>query len=652
MEIERLEKLSKLIRYYILTMTTNAGSGHASSSLSAVELMAGLFFTRFRADLSNPQNPSNDRLIFSKGHASPLFYSLYAAAGKLSQKDLAGYRKFDSPLEGHPTLEFPYTESPTGSLGQGLSIGLGMAFALQRLFPKSLKDMPKVYVLLGDGETAEGSVWEAVSAASYHRVGNLVAILDVNRLGQSQPTMLEHNLSAYQKRFESFGWKTIVVKNGHDFKEVLSAYKKLDSLLGRGQPVAIIAKTYKGYGTKLLADKDNWHGKPLPKDLYLEAIKDLGKVDMEVRGRVGKPLVLSPRIPKLPKSLRLLKYKRGDEIATRQAAGDALTALMHKYPNVVTLDGDVKNSLYTESTQKAHPDRYFEMFIAEQNMVGTAVGMARRDFIPFVTTFSAFLTRAYDQIRMAALARANIKFIGSHAGVSIGEDGASQMGLEDLSMFRSILGSTVLYPADAVSSSKLIEEMIKVKGISYIRVGRPAAPVIYKNDEKFPIGGSKIHRLPPKLPRSLKGKIILIAAGVTLYESLKAQLELAKEGIEAVVVDCYSIKPIDSKTLKDLIPSGFARGPLANGVPIITVEDHWFEGGLGDAVLNVFANDDSYHFRKAIPIQERKANVKIHKLAVTRMPHSGKPAELLDFEGISAKAIVSKTREVLSKSQK
>ncbi|MBI4991090.1 transketolase, partial [Candidatus Gottesmanbacteria bacterium] len=684
------------IRYYILTMTTTAGSGHASSSLSAVELMTALFFTEFRADLDHPDNSNNDRLIFSKGHASPLFYSLYAAAGKLTLDNLLKYRKFESPLEGHPTLEFPYTEAPTGSLGQGLSIGLGEALALRNLTgpatrvsqttlqnrstswgsrPVKLRlggplsrhpsDNPNVFVLLGDGEMAEGSVWEAIQAAAFRKVDNLVAILDVNRLGQSQETMFGHDLSAYKKRFEVFGWRTIVVKNGHDLKQVLKAFKKLRTLTGRGKPVVIIAKTFKGYGIKVLQNQDNWHGKPIPPDLLKQALSDLGKVDLDVKGIMQKPIgrreisnfkfQISNKIQNPNYKFQKRNYKIGESVATRQAAGDALTELMDKYPQVVVLDGDVKNSLYTENTQKAHPDRFFEMFIAEQNMTGVAVGLSRRGYIPFVTTFSAFMTRAFDQIRMAGLGKANIKFIGSHAGVSIGEDGASQMGLEDLSMFRSVFGSTVLYPADAVSAQKLVEEMIKRQGICYLRVARPVTPVIYRNSEEFPIGGSKIHTLSSrsaswrsgdlsnKIASSRKSgtrndkKIVIIAAGVTLYEALKAQAELEKDGIEAIVVDCYSVKPIDEKTLKELAvnySSNEVRSSHREArtiTNIITVEDHWSEGGLGDAVLNVFSENPE---------------VKVYKLAVSKMPHSGKPQELLDFEEISAKAIVEKVKEV------
>lgn len=627
----RLEALARLIRYYILLMTTTAGSGHTTSSLSAVELMTTLFFGEFfRADLDHPENPNNDRLIFSKGHASPLFYSLYGAAGKLTEKDLLNYRKFESPLEGHPTLSFPYTEAPTGSLGQGLSIGLGMALYDKRITKQSYR----TFVLLGDGEMAEGSVWEAISTASYYKLDNLVAILDVNRLGQSQETMFGHDLSTYKNRVESFGWSVQMV-DGHNLDEIKTAYKKLLQTSDE-RPKMLIGKTYKGHGISLLENKENWHGKPIPRDELEKAIFELGKVDLSIRGTVSKPSREISNLKfqfsnKIKNSKSKISYKIADSVATRQAAGDALTELMYRYPQIVCLDGDVKNSLYTETTQKDHFNRYFEMFIAEQNMADAAIGMWRRGALPFVTTFSAFMTRAFDQIRMAALAGANIKFIGSHAGVSIGEDGASQMGLEDMAMFRSVFGSTVLYPADAVATQKLVEEMVKTKGISYIRVARPATPVIYEKSEEFPVGGFKVHRL-----KSPKSKIIIIAAGITLYEALKAQEELIKENIEAVVVDLYSVKPVDEKGLRNLVQQLSSRPGLEaenrdSNIHIVTVEDHWADGGLGDAVLGVFAIED---------------HVLIHKLAVTKMPHSGKPAQLLEYEGIDAKGIVGKVRSL------
>lgn len=610
-----LGKLSKLIRYYILLMTTTAGSGHATSSLSAVELMVSLLFGGiFKADLDDPKNPVNDRLIFSKGHASPLFYALYAAAGKLTEKDLLTYRKFDSNLEGHPTLRFPYTEAPTGSLGQGLSIGLGMALAA-----KNLTELPyKTYVLMGDGEMAEGSVWEAASSAAYYKADNLVAILDVNRLGQSQETMYGWNTEVYRKKFEAFGWSTVVV-DGYDYDDILEGFKSAGKGKNKDKPLIIIAKTVKGKGISLLENKDGWHGKPLPKDLYEKAVAELSPVDKTVRGTVLIPEKSKLPVKKFSKSSgKKPEYKTGDSVSTRQAAGDALTELMYKYPEVVVLDGDVKNSLYTETTQKEHPGRYFEMYIAEQNMTGTAIGMWRRGFVPFVTTFSAFMSRTYDQIRMANLAGANIKFLGSHAGVSIGEDGASQMGLEDISMFRSILGSTVLYPGDAVAARALMNLAVSQKGIVYVRVGRPNTPVLYNADEKFTVGGSKAH-----LTKSgLKAKAVVAAVGITLLEALKAQEELEKEGIGIVVVDCYSVKPLDGKTLKLLAEK--------TGT-VITVEDHWFEGGLGDEVLNLFADNPK---------------VKIYKLAVSKEPRSGKPAELLEYEGISSAGIIRKIKAV------
>ncbi|MCL5797647.1 MAG: transketolase [Patescibacteria group bacterium] len=636
MDIEKLQKLARLIRYYILLATTTAGSGHTTSSLSAVEMMTALMFGGiFRADLDSPENESNDRLIFSKGHASPLFYSLYAAAGEVTHDELLKYRKFDSPLEGHPTLEFRYTEAPTGSLGQGLSIGLGEALALKKLiFSDESIGIPRVFVLLGDGEIAEGSVWEAAAAASYHKIDNLVAIVDVNRQGQSQATMYEHHLEVYKQRFEAFGWYTLTV-DGHDFTEIEKVYKEAISQTGKGKPVIILAKTFKGRGVKALEDKDGWHGKPLPLDMFEVAVRELGEVDFRIKGEVSKPVANVKKNQPSVAGHQLPTYKSDESVATRKATGNALTALMYGNPKIVVLDGDVKNSLYTENTMKEHPDRYFEMFIAEQNMVDMAIGLSRRGFIPFMTTFSAFMTRAYDQIRMAALAAANIKFIGSHAGVSIGADGASQMGLEDMSLFRTLLGSVVLQPADAVSATKLMQEMIEKPGIAYIRVARPGTAIVYGNDEKFEIGGSKVHYLKNKEPfapaqegaqgkQKTNNKVIIAATGITLYEALKAQEELAKEGIEAVVVDCYSVKPIDQKTLVSLAQS------ITN---IITVEDHWFEGGLGDAVLNVFTQTPF---------------VKVYKLAVTKLPHSGKPAELLDFEGISAQEITKKVREVLS----
>lgn len=631
MDLEKIQGLAKLIRYYILTSTTAAGSGHPTSSLSATDLMTVLFFgNHLRFDFDNPDNPANDRLVFSKGHATPLFYALYLAAGQITPEEISQLRKFDSPLEGHPTLRFKFTEAATGSLGQGLSVGVGLALGQKSLRLRSGQALgvgARTFVLLGDGEMAEGSMWEAINLASHYKLDNLTAVLDVNRLGQSQETMLGWDTKTYKERFEAFGWKTIVI-NGHEYSEIEKAYNEtIDSASrpGRNKPLAIIAKTVKGKGVPLIENKDGWHGKPLKEEELKTALEQLGKVDLKIRGKVVKPVSNSKvnfsaskgeTLPDRQAGLR--GYKLGDEVATRKAYGKALARLGTAYPQVVSLDGDVKNSTYAEIFKEAYPERFYEMFIAEQNMAGAAVGMARLGFIPFVSSFACFLTRAFDQIRMAGIGQANVKFCGSHAGVSIGEDGPSQMGLEDLSMFKTIQGSVVCYPADAVSTEKLVEEMIKYRGICYLRTSRPTTAVIYENNEKFPIGGCKIHR-SHSAKASRDKKVIIVAAGVTLFEALKAQEMLLKDKIEAIVVDAYSIKPIDEKSLMI----------LAKETPnFITVEDHYPEGGLGDSVLNVFKNGE----------------VKIKKLAVYKAPRSGKTTELLAFEEIDAQAIIKSAK--------
>ena len=630
-DIDELEGLAKLVRYYILRMTTKAGSGHVTSSLSATDLMVALFFTKLRYDLNEPDSSLNDRVIFSKGHASALLYALWAACGILSEKDLETYRKFGSPLEGHPTPRFKYVEVATGSLGQGLSIGLGMALAIRQEFPISpasprlrrasnfqFPNLPKVYVLMGDSEMSEGSVWEAIQLASYYKVGNLVGIIDVNRLGQAGETMLGWDVDVYKKRIEAFGWQTKIV-DGHDMKAIIEAFDSLPA--GGGNPQMIIAKTIKGRGVSFLENKEGWHGKALGQEQFEEAVKELGKVDKSVRGEVIKPKskVKSQKL-KVKNTGEQLKidYKVGDEIATRKAYGEAIAALGNLNPQIVGLDGEVKNSTFSQNFAEKFPERFFEMFIAEQNMVGVALGLAKRGLIPFASTFAVFWTRAFDQIRLAAISEANIKFVGSHAGVSIGEDGPSQMGLEDLAMFRAIPKSVVLCPADGVATSKLVCEASIYEGIVYLRTTRPATPVIYKEGEEFKIGGSKVVR------STKEDKMTVVACGVTLIEAIKAADELAKQGINIRVIDAYSIKPIDEVTLRK------SAGETNNIV--ITVEDHYFEGGLGDAVLNVFAAD---------------GRVKVYKLAVLKMPRSGKSEELLDYEGISTRAIVKKVREIL-----
>lgn len=609
--------LTKRIRHDILTMSTAAGSGHPTSSLSAVELMTVLFFKYLRYDLKDPKNPNNDRVIFSKGHASPLYYALYAAAGEITEGELMKYRTFDSVLEGHPTPRFRYTEAATGSLGQGLSIGLGEALAL-RLMDSS----GRVFILAGDGELAEGSVWEAAAAASYKKMNNLFLVADINRLGQSDPTMYAHDLTVYKKRFEAFGWRVVLVENGNELESVDLAY--IDAFKGstpQGVPTVILAKTKKGAGISFLEDKDGWHGKPVSKDELPRALAELGTVDLELQGAVQKPEKVKPPVKPANVPLPVLNYAADKPIATRKAFGNALKRLGGVHPELVVIDGDVKNSTFTEVFGNEYPDRFFEMFIAEQNMAAIAVGLSARGFHPVVSSFACFLTRAADQIRMASLSAANIIVNGSHAGVSIGEDGSSQMGLEDLSLFRAIHGSTVFYPSDAISAERLTELSLEQKGIVYIRTSRPETPILYSTDEKFEVGGSKVFEADSKL----KPQVTVVAAGVTLHESLKAQQSLATQGIGIRVIDCYSVKPIDVQTLKK------AAGETK---AIVVVEDHFPEGGLGEAVKSALSDQPT------VPI--------VH-LAVYKTPRSGKAAELLDYEGISASDIVE-TVQTIAKS--
>ncbi len=610
-KIDTLEKLAKLIRYLILASTTEAGSGHPTSSLSATDLMTTLLFGGiFRFDVDNPEHQNNDRLIFSKGHASPLFYSLWTAAGKLEERELMSLRKFGSPLEGHPTVAFPYVEAATGSLGQGLSIGLGMA-----LNARYIDKLPyRTYVLLGDSEMSEGSQWESLQIASHYKLDNLIGILDVNRLGQRGETMYGHDLDAYKKRIFSFGWETILI-DGHSFDDILDAYKRACQVSDK--PVMIIAKTIKGKGVSFLEDKNGWHGRALKKEEFKEALKELGPVDESIRGVIPRPKDLKPS-EQMPQEAQEISYRMDKPVATRKAYGNALVRIFPQFPGMVVLDAEVSNSTFSEIFREKYPERFFEMYIAEQNMVGTALGLSCRGKIPFISTFAAFFTRAFDQIRMSQYsgARANIKFAGSHAGVSIGEDGPSQMGLEDIAMFRTVLNSVVLYPSDAVSTEKLVEEAAKYVGIVYMRTTRKDTPILYDVKEDFVIGGSKVLR------RSDKDIVTVIAAGVTLHEALAAYDELQREQIPIRVIDLYSIKPVDEGTLHEA-----AKATKA----LITVEDHFLEGGIGEAVRSALAEH-------ATPV---------YSLAVRKMPKSGKPEELLDYEEISKKAIIRKVKELI-----
>lgn len=593
------EEVAKLVRYYILASTTKAGSGHPTTCLSSVELVVSLLFGGFfRFDADNPCNPNNDRLIFSKGHAAPLLYSLWTVAGKLTEDELLTLRKFGSALEGHPVRAFPYSEAATGSLGQGLSIGLGMA-----INGKYIDRLPyRVFVLLGDSEMAEGSVWEAIQLAAYYRVENLIGIIDVNRLGQRGETMYGWDLDAYSKRISAFGWKTICI-DGHNFDEIFKAYEEA---LKSNSPAMIIAKTIKGKGVSFLEDKDGRHGVALTEAEFKEAMKEIGEVKKVVIS-LQKPEILKPN----PQALEIKKFNKqysiGEMVATRRAYGEAVVKIFPDFPEIVVLDAEVSNSTYSEIFKKHYPQRFFECFVAEQNMVGMAVGLALRGKIPFVSTFAAFLTRAFDHIRMAQYSQANIKFVGSHAGVSIGQDGPSQMGLEDIAMMRSILHSVVLYPSDAVSTEKLVKEAAKHDGIVYIRTTRSATPVIYSYDEEFPIGGSKT------VKASDKDFVTVVGAGITLHEALKAYEELKNQGIYIRVIDLYSVKPLDIETLKKA---------LSETKAIITVEDHYPQGGIGEAVKSEVGSE------------------RVYSLACRKTPKSGRPEELLNYEEISAKAIV------------
>lgn len=608
--MENLEKLARLVRYYCLLSTSRVGSGHLSSSLSAADLMTVLFFGGFfRYDPRNPDFLNNDRVIFSKGHASPLLYSLWTAAGEISESELLTYRKFGSPLEGHPSMEFKYTEASTGSLGQGLSIGLGMALAA-----KMDKLAFKTYVLLGDGEISEGQIWEAAEIGSYYKLNNLIGIIDVNRLGQSGETMFGWNVKEYQKKLDAFGWETILI-DGHNLSEIAHAYSLAQE--SHEKPVMIIAKTIKGKGLPRIEDKEGFHGKALPYEKIGESKKALGEIDRRLRGQIAKPRGLNTQSQPYPRYIsHVAQYKIGELIATRYAYGQSLLSFLPSFPALVVLDGEVSNSTYSELFKEKYPDNFFEMFIAEQNMVSCAVGLARRGKIPFVSTFSAFFTRSHDQIRMAAYSKANIKFCGSHAGVSIGEDGASQMGLEDIAMFRALQDSVVLYPSDAVSTQKLVEEAAKHQGLVYIRTTRKETPIIYHEKEGFEIGGSKV------LKSSKDDKATLVGAGITLHEALSAYKELKKEGVSVRIIDLYSIKPIDCATLERAAEETSC---------LIVVEDHRPEGGIAEAVRTCLS----------------ESKTPVYSLSVSKMPKSGKPEELMDYEQIDSKAIVSKVKELL-----
>ncbi|GAB4235458.1 MAG: transketolase [Acidobacteriota bacterium] len=611
--LKALEIMARRLRRHSLLSTTEAGSGHPSTCFSCAEIVAAIFFQFLRYDLQNPKHPANDRFVLSKGHAAPILWAVLAEAGAFPVDKLLTLRRIDSELEGHPTPRSPYVDVATGSLGQGLSNAVGMAIAAKM---DGLEN--RIYALLGDGETAEGSVWEAAALAAHRKLSNLVAVVDVNRLGQSEPTMYQHHLEVYRQRFEAFGWKVWTV-DGHDIPALVDVLAEATAY--SDGPAAVIAKTLKGKGVSFMEDKEGWHGKPVTDpDQVRQALEELGPDEplpeaLELRKPSGAATISGfagvAAEPEPP------QYSLGQQVATREAYGTALAKLGKVNPRIVALDGDCKNSTFSQTFMKAFPERFIECYIAEQNMVGAAAGLAAVGKIPFASSFACFLSRAYDFIRMAGISQVNLKLCGSHAGVSIGEDGPSQMGLEDLAMMRAVAGSTVLYPCDAVSTERLVALAAKTPGIVYIRTSRPKTPVIYKNDETFEVGGSKVVR------KSDRDQATIVAAGVTLHEALAAADELAKEGISVRVIDLYSVKPVDRKTLE--------QAARETGL-IVTVEDHYAEGGLGEAARGAVD--------PVIPCRW------VH-LAVRELPRSGKPAELLERCGISANRIAAAVREAL-----
>ena len=606
--------LATQLRADSIRSTTAAGSGHPTSSMSAADLLSVLLAEYLRYDFNDPHNLRNDRLIFSKGHAAPLLYAVYKAAGAITDAEMLTLRQYGSRIEGHPTPILPWVDVATGSLGQGLPTGVGMAYS-----GKYFDKLPyKVWVLLGDSEMAEGSVYEAFELGGHYNLNNLIAIIDMNRLGQRGPTMLEWHGEVYAARARAFGWHAIEI-DGQDVEAVNAAYAEA---LASDKPVCIVARTKKGAGVSFLADHEGWHGKALSPADAEKALAELGnpKCDMRIDPqpmREGVPAVLGESGAFVPPA-----YERGSKVATREAYGDALVALGHARPSVIVLDGEVSNSTFADKFKKVFPERFIEVFIAEQQLVSAAVGLQALQKTPFCSTFAAFFARAFDQIRMAAISQANINLVGSHAGVSIGEDGASQMALEDLSMIRAVHGSSVLYPSCATTTGHLVAQMATRKGINYMRTTREKTPVLYGPEESFPIGGSKV------LKRSDSDVATLVAAGITLHESLKAYETLAAEGIHVRVIDLYSVKPIDAATLK--------TAAAETGGKFFVVEDHWPEGGLGDAVLEVFAGAEGVH-------------PNVVRLAVKAMPTSGKPADMMDAAGISAPHIVDAVRAAVRK---
>ena len=595
--IYNLQNIANILRRDVLKMTTEAGSGHPTSCLSCAEIMSCLFFDELSIDIKNPDNPDNDEFILSKGHAAPILYSSLYRAGCIKD-NLLSLRKINSNLEGHPIPSIPFIRVATGSLGQGLSVGVGTALAA-----KLDRRKYRTYILLGDSELSEGSNYEALQLASYYKLNNLIAIVDINRLGQRGETMLAYNLAAYKKRIEGFGWKVITI-NGHNIYEILKAIKIAKK---SKNPFLILAETIKGKGVSFIEDKNGWHGRTLTKE-------ELNKALMEINlGKFPKINIKKPKktsIYNKTKKLETNYYEIGNEISTREAYGTALSQLCIANSKILAIDAEVSNSTFSEKVKEKSPKQFIEAFIAEQNMIGMALGLSKKGFDVFASTFATFLSRAHDQIRMASYSNANFTLCGSHAGVSIGEDGVSQMGLEDISIFRSLINSKIFYPSDAVSCEKIVHECSRLNGIKYIRTTRSKTPVIYSDTEKFPTGDFKV------LKESNKNKIVLVGSGITLFECLKAHVELKNLGINSSVIDLYCIKPFNAEKF-----IGFVKN---HGGKIILSEDHYAEGGIGEMIASYLPG----------------TNIQLKHLAIKKFPHSGKPEELLRYGEINARSIV------------
>jgi len=612
-----LQDKAMRLRIDSVLSTTEAGSGHPTSCASAAEIMSVLFYSVMRYDPRDPHRPDSDVFVLSKGHAAPILYAAWAEAGAFPREKLLTLRKIDSDLEGHPTTRLPFVDVATGSLGQGLSVGVGIALHAKQFDHYG----QRVFVLMGDGESAEGSVWEAAQWAALRTLNNLCAIIDINRLGQSQPTMLQWDLEVYKARWEAFGWQALLV-DGHSIPDLIAAFQTAARVTDR--PTIVLARTLKGKGLIGIEGLEHWHGKALDKPTAAKVVAELER-QLSGADQEWKPSLPSAQRSTSPTMTNGRSTSGGkppyaiggEKVATRKGFADSLATLANADPRIVVLDGDVKNSTYTEEFEKMVPDRFLEGYIAEQNIVGMAMGLAARGKVPFASLFACFVTRAHDFIRLAAISHLNIKIVGTHCGVSIGEDGPTQMGLEDLAMSCAEPDFTVLYPADATSAWKATALIAERSGPCYLRIGRPNSPILYGPDEQFAIGKCKVLR------RGHKDKALVIAGGITVFEALAAYDQLQKEDISVRVIDLFSVQPLDRD---ELIASARAAGGI-----VITVEDHYAHGGLGDAVLWALAEE----------------RVRAYKLAVREIPHSGKPKELIEKFGISSGHIVNAVKSAL-----